>query len=104
MSRVTPTLYPSSPISEATMSQKTLPFWKRLDQWLRPASTLTAELAEDDPLVPPPEFERRRARRHPVGVETQCMLIALVRCDPWLVLIKDVSCIGVGFEFPHPLP
>jgi len=86
-----------------------LPFWKRLDQWLHPAAAvMTAELAEDDQLAavltPPPDCERRSARRHSVRIETQCMLIALVKSDPWLVLILDISARGVGFEFPYPLP
>ena len=81
-----------------------LPFWKRLDQWLHPASAvMTAELAEDDQLVPP-ELERRSATRRSVRIETQCMLIALVKSDPWLVLIVDISARGGGFEFPYPLP
>lgn len=88
------------------MSQ-TLPFWKRLDQWLRPASVVFTP-PENDPLAadtaPPPDFERRRATRHPAHVEMQCMLIALVKSDPWLVLIRDISATGVGFEFPCPLP
>jgi hypothetical protein len=78
----------------------TLPFWKRFDQWLRPAAT--AEPA--DLLAQPPGFERRAAIRHSVQIETQCMLIALVKSDPWLVLIRDMSTTGVGFEFPCPLP
>jgi hypothetical protein len=86
----------------------TLPFWKRLDQWLRPASAVVpAESAEDDELAmvlaQPPALERRSAIRHPVHIETQCMLIALVKSDPWLVLIRDISSTGIGFEFPYPL-
>jgi hypothetical protein len=106
MSRLTHTLFPSNLFSEAIMSL-TLPFWKRLDQWLRPASVVFTP-AEDDQLAAdaaaPPDLERRRALRHPVHVETQCMLIALVKSDPWLVLIRDVSARGAGFEFPCPLP
>jgi PilZ domain len=102
MSRVTHTLIPSSLNSEAIMSQ-TLPFWKRLDQWLRPASVVFTPAEEADP-APPPDFERRGATRHSAHVETQCMLIALVKSDPWLVLIRDVSTTGAGFEFPCPLP
>jgi hypothetical protein len=87
----------------------TLPFWKRFDQWLHSASAVTvAEPAEDDQLAAvlaqPPDFERRSAVRHPLHVETQCMLIALVKSDPWLVLVRDMSTTGVGFEFPCPLP
>lgn len=84
------------------MSQKTLPFWKRLDQWLRPASAVPA--AKPAVPAPSPDFERRGATRHPVHVQTQCMLIALVKSDPWLVLVRDISCTGIGFEFPCPLP
>jgi hypothetical protein len=69
---------------------------------------MEAELAEGEPLTAeiaePPEDERRGAVRHQVSMEAQCMLIALVRSDPWLVLIKDVSCSGIGFEFAYPLP
>jgi hypothetical protein len=84
----------------------TLPFWKRLDQWLHPAgAVMTAELAEDDqPVVLPPDQERRRAIRRSVHIETQCMLIALVKSDPWLVLVLDISTTGVGFEFCYPIP
>lgn len=92
------------------MPQETASFWRRWDHWLRSSSVATAfaEPSEEDELAAvlsePPDFERRTAIRHPVSLETQCMPIALVRCDPWLVMIKDISTTGIGFVFPYPLP
>lgn len=89
--------------------ETTLSFWRRWDQWLRPSSVSDfPEPTEEDELAAvlaePPDFERRAAIRHPVSLETQCMLIALVKSDPWLVLIRDISTSGMGFVFPYPLP
>ncbi|MBY0527058.1 MAG: PilZ domain-containing protein [Gemmataceae bacterium] len=60
--------------------------------------TLVAVLTE------PPGHERRTSIRHPCGLEANCSPIALLRSDPWPVVIRDISRTGVGLVLDYPLP
>jgi hypothetical protein len=88
------------------MAQFSQPFWRRWD-WrtlgFSGGQAVLDEGALDPALVDPPPDDRRGAARRACRAKTSCQVIALVRSEPWPIVLRDVSATGVGLLCEKPL-